>query len=184
MTKLALLQPEFFQCFSATAFLASRICMTMLVVVEGCVEATEGNKPRKQSAAWGRSGWVQHLKWSLNYHPYFVVNRWINECFHLPVGTHFLPMVSPLTDHQRAKKLSKLMHDWLSTDLALPLPKWDSGKGKIYAFGAFMGVPWTKVGKRPQENQEPARNRPGSDQDDVLDTQLTTHTFSILFPSL
>ena len=50
-------------------------------------------------------------------------------------------MVSPLTDQARAKKLSRLMHGWLSEDLQLSLPKLESTKGRIYTFGAFLGAP-------------------------------------------
>lgn len=49
-------------------------------------------------------------------------------------------MVSPLTDAARAKKLSRLMHGWLSEDLQLSLPKLESTKGRIYTFAAFLGV--------------------------------------------
>ena len=50
-------------------------------------------------------------------------------------------MVSPLTDAARAKKLSRLMHGWLSEDLQLSLPKLESTKGRIYTFAAFLGAP-------------------------------------------
>eukprot|EP00435_Cladocopium_sp_Y103_P059324 s1634_g21.t1 len=49
-------------------------------------------------------------------------------------------MVSPLNDAARAKKLSRLMHGWLSEDLQLSLPKLESTKGRIYTFAAFLGV--------------------------------------------
>ena len=52
-----------------------------------------------------------------------------------------LAMVSPLTDAARAKKLSRLMHGWLSEDLQLSLPKLESTKGRIYTFAAFLGAP-------------------------------------------
>ena len=50
-------------------------------------------------------------------------------------------MVSPLKDDERALKLLHLVHGWLSKDLQLPLPSaWRSKKGRIYTFGAFLGV--------------------------------------------
>ena len=51
--------------------------------------------------------------------------------------------MSPLKDDERALKLLHLVHGWLSKDLQLPLPSaWRSKKGRIYTFGAFLGVPF------------------------------------------
>ena len=60
--------------------------------------------------------------------------------FQGPLRCHGI-MVSPLKDDERAKKLLHLVHGWLSKDLQLPLPSaWQSKKGRIYTFGAFLGV--------------------------------------------
>lgn len=54
-------------------------------------------------------------------------------------------MVAPLTDQQRSKMLAQLMHEWLSKDLQLKLPRFEEPHARTWAFGAFLGVPRQNV---------------------------------------
>lgn len=49
-------------------------------------------------------------------------------------------MVSALNDSARAKHLSKVLHEFLSTDLQLPLRSFESKDSGVEAFGALLGV--------------------------------------------